>query len=147
MKLSARACHGTRALIELAKHWRQGPTLLKDIARKENVSLPYLARLMAPLIAAGLVGSTRGVHGGVWLVKPPGEIGLGELVRLLDGPIAPMECVSNPDSCENAGTCAPRGVWLEVEKAVLETLNATTLADLVSQQEQLERATEVMYYI
>ena len=73
MRLSAKACHGTRALIELAQHWKQGPTLLKDIARKEKVSLPYMARLMAPLISAGVVRSTRGIRGGCWLVGAMGH--------------------------------------------------------------------------
>jgi Rrf2 family protein len=134
-------------MVELAKHWKNGPTLLKDIARKQNVSLPYLARLMSPLISAGLVRSTRGAHGGVWLVKPPAEVNLAEVVRLLEGPVTPMACVSNADDCPRSEGCATRDVWTELETAIAGALSATTLRDLVDRQDRKGEAEKEMYYI
>lgn len=147
MKLSARACYGTRALVELATRWKKGPTLLRDIARRQNISLPYLARLMSPLVTAGLVRSTRGAHGGVWLAKPPGDIKLSEVVRLLEGPVSPMECVTNSDGCPQSDLCATRDVWSELERAMNRLLTSTTLQDLVEQQGKKEQSEEAMYYI
>jgi Rrf2 family protein len=147
MRLSARACYGTRALVELAARWKMGPTLLKDIAKRQNISLPYLARLISPLIAAGLVRSTRGVHGGVWLVRPPQEIKLSEVIQLLEGPVSPMECVANSNGCPHSELCAPRDIWSELEKVMNGLLESTTLQDLVDQQGRKQQSEETMYYI
>ncbi len=147
MKLSARACYGTRALVVLASRWKNGPTLLKDIARKQGISLPYLARLMSPLIAAGLVRSTRGAHGGVWLVKPPGDVKLNEVIQLLEGPVTPMDCVTNADGCPHSDACATRDVWSDLEAAVNGALSSTTLRDLVDRQNRKEQTEKEMYYI
>ena len=147
MKLSARACYGTRALVELASRWKNGPTLLKDIARKHNVSVPYLARLMSPLIAAGLVRSTRGAHGGVWLVKHPGEVKLDEVIRLLEGPVTAMACVSDGDGCPHSEVCATRDVWSDLDAVVTDALSSTTLRDLVDRQNRKGETEKEMYYI
>ena len=147
MKLSARSCYGTRALVELALRWKNGPTLLKDIARKQSISLPYLARLMSPLITAGLVRSTRGAHGGVWLVKPPSEVNLSEVIRLLEGPVAPMACVTNADDCPHSNACATRDVWSDLEAAVTGALSSITLRNLVDQQNRKGESEKEMYYI
>ncbi len=147
MKLSARTCYGTRALVEMARHWNQGPTLLKDIAQNQNISLPYLARLMSPLIAAGLVRSTRGLHGGVRLTRPPHEIKSGEIIRLLEGQVYTRECVDNPDSCPQSSTCATRDLWAELGRTVDGLLGSITLQDLVEKQAEKERSREIMYYI
>ena len=147
MKLSARACYGTRALVELASRWKNGPTLLKEIARKQNISLPYLARLMSPLIASGLVRSTRGAHGGVWLNKPPGEVTLDEVIRLLEGPVTAMACASDADDCPHSDACATRDVWSDLEAAVAGALSSTTLRDLVERQNRKGEAEKEMYYI
>ena len=96
MKLSTRGQYGTRALLELALHGGEEPVLLKDIAQRQQISLPYLQHLIAPLIAGGIVRSTRGAKGGISLVKPPDQIRLSEVIQLLEGSTAPVECVDNP---------------------------------------------------
>ena len=73
MKLSTRGRYGTMALLDLALHWGKAPVPLKDIAHRQNISLPYLEHLISPLIGAGIVGSTRGARGGMQLVRPPGR--------------------------------------------------------------------------
>jgi len=98
MKLSTRGRYGLRALLDLALHQGEGLVPLKDIARRQEISLPYLEHLITPLIATGLVKSTRRVRGGVMLLKAPSEIKLSEVIQILKGSLAPVECVNNPSS-------------------------------------------------
>jgi Rrf2 family cysteine metabolism transcriptional repressor len=147
MKISTRGRYGTRALLDLAIRWGQGPVQLKDIARNQEVSLQYLEHLMRPLITAGLVRSMRGAHGGVWLAKPPEEIKLNEVIGVLVGSIAPVGCVDDPAMCDRSQKCATRDVWCELTKITSEVLASTTLQDLVVRQKVKEQTTEAMYYI
>ena len=147
MKLSTRGRYGTRILLDLALQHDEEPVLLKDIARRQQISLPYLEHLITPLIAAGIVMSTRGPRGGVSLVRPPEEIRLSEVIQLLEGSIAPSECVNNPGICARSELCATRDIWGELKKAMNGVLESTTLQDLVERQKRKERPEEVMYYI
>jgi len=147
MKLSTRGRYGIRALLELAFHQEAGQVLLKDIARSQQISLSYLEHLITPLVAGGLVRSTRGAKGGVSLAKPPEEIKLSEIFQILEGSTAPVECVSNPEVCSRSDLCASRDVWGELKKAIDEVLESTTLQDLVERQRRKERSQGVMYYI
>lgn len=147
MKLSTRGRYGLRALLDLALHQDEGLVLLKDIARRQEFSLPYLEHLIAPLIAAGLVKSTRGARGGVLLLKPPAEIKLSEVVQLLEGSIAPVDCVNNPALCHRSTFCVTRDIWVEMKEAMSHVLDSTTLQDLVERQKRKGRTEEMMYYI
>jgi Rrf2 family protein len=147
MKLSTRGQYGTRALLDLALHLGEEPVPLKDIARRQQISLPYLEHLITPLIAAEMVRSVRGARGGIWLAKPPQDIRLSEVIRILEGSIAPVECVSNPGTCPRSELCAARDVWSELEKAMDGVLESTTLQDLVERQKRKEGVEEMMYYI
>ncbi|UCH42740.1 MAG: RrF2 family transcriptional regulator [Dehalococcoidales bacterium] len=147
MRLSTRGRYGTRALLELALHQGEGPVLLRDIARKQEISLSYLEHLITPLIAAGLVASTRGPKGGVMLAKPAEEIRLNEIIYLLDGPIAPVECVNSKKACARSEKCAPRDIWQELRKAMNDILSSITLKDLASRQIAKEEFEGTMYYI
>jgi len=147
MKLSTRGRYGVRTLLDLAVHQDEGLVLLKDIARRQEFSLPYLEHLVAPLIAGGLVKSTRGARGGVSLVKPPAEIKLGEAVQLLEGPIAPADCVNNPELCHRSTFCVARDIWVEMKEAMIRVLDSTTLQDLVDRQKQRRQTETGMYYI
>jgi len=147
MKLSTRGRYGLRALLDLALHQGEGLIPLKDIARREEVSLPYLEHLITPLIAAGLVKSTRGARGGVSLLKPPSEIKLSEVVQLLEGSIAPVDCVNNPDVCHRSASCVTRDIWVEIKEAMSQVLDSTTLQDLVERQRQKGQTETEMYHI
>jgi len=140
MKVSTRGRYGFRALVDLALH--QGPELvpLGDIARRQEISLAYLEHLIAPLIAGGMVRSRRGTQGGVSLLRDPREIRLSEVVRLLEGPIAPVECVNNPKICVRSEACVTRHIWLQLQEAMHTVLESTTLQDLLERQEE-KRAT------
>jgi len=147
MKLSTRARYGTRALLDLALHSGEGPVLLKDIAQRQQISSMYLEHLITPLVAAGIIRSIRGARGGVWLAKPPQEIKLLEVVRLLEGSLALVECVNDPKCCPRSGFCVTRDIWGELKQAMNGVLESTTLQDLVERQKRKEQSTEVMYYI
>ena len=147
MKLSTRGRYGLRALLDLALHQGEGLILLKDIARRQEVSLPYLEHLITPLMAAGLVRSTRGARGGVSLLKPPSDIKLSEIVQLLEGSIALVDCINNPELCQRSGFCVTRNVWSEMRKAMIQVLDSTTLQDLVERQKRKDRPEEMMYHV
>lgn len=147
MKLSTRGRYGTRALLDLALHQGQGRILLKDIAQRQQISLRYLEHLIAPLIAGGMVRSTRGAKGGVLLSRPAENIKLSEVVQLLEGSVAPVACINNPGVCDRSGSCATRDIWGEMKQAIDEVLESTTLQDLVERQKRKEQPEAAMYYI
>ena len=147
MKLSTRARYGTRALLDTALHQGNGPVPLKTIARRQQVSLQYLEHLITPLIAAGLIRSVRGARGGVWLAKPPQEIRLSEVIDILEGSLAPVECVNDASYCPRSEFCVTRDVWGEMKRAMNGILESTTLQDLVERQQKKGQPKEEMYYI
>jgi Rrf2 family cysteine metabolism transcriptional repressor len=136
MKLTTRTRYGTRALLELALRQGEGPVFLKDIARQQQISLSYLEHLVTPLISGGIIRSIKGPRGGITLVKKPEEINLMEVTRLLEGSLAPVECVDNPDICERSAECVTRDIWGEVKAAMNRVLEATTLQDLAERQKK-----------
>jgi len=142
MKLSTRARYGTRALLDLALHSGEGAVPLKDIARRQEISLPYLEHLITPLMAGGLVRSTRGARGGVLLLKHPRDIKLSEVLQLLEGSIAPVDCVNNPKICPRSDLCVTRDIWGDMKKVMDGVLESTTLQDLVERQKQKEAASQ-----
>ncbi len=147
MKLSTRGQYGTRALLELSLHYGEGPVPLKDIARSQQISLQYLEHLITPLVTAGIMRSTPGARGGVWLARSPQEIKLSEVIGLLEGSIAPVECVNDPKYCSRSDFCVTRDIWGELKKVIDEVLESTTLQDLVERHKKKEQSEAIMYYI
>jgi Rrf2 family cysteine metabolism transcriptional repressor len=147
MKLSTRTRYGMRALLELALRQGEGPVFLKDIARVQEISLPYLEHLIAPLVAAGIVRSTKGPRGGISLARDPRDIKLSEITRVLEGSVAPVECVNDPAVCNRSATCVTRDVWTQLKEVMDGVLGATTLQDLVVRQRKKGRPEPSMYYI
>jgi Rrf2 family protein len=142
MKLSTRGRYGLRALLDLALHQGEGPVLLKDIAQRQEISLPYLEHLITPLLVGGIIRSTRGAQGGISLLKRPQEIKLSEVIQLLEGSLAPVECVNHPEICSRSDNCVTRDIWIEMKSAMSEVLDSTTLQDLVERQRQKEAASQ-----
>jgi Rrf2 family transcriptional regulator, cysteine metabolism repressor len=147
MKLSTRTRYGTRALLELALRHEDGPVSLKDIAREQQISLPYLEHLIAPLIAGGIIRSTKGPKGGITLARKPENIRLIEITELLEGPLAPVECIDKPEACKRSGDCATRDIWSELKGVMCGYLGSTTLQDLVDKQKSKSRPAAAMYSI
>ncbi len=147
MKLSTKTRYGTRALLELALREGQGPVFLKDIAGSQQISLAYLEHLIAPLISGGIIRSTKGPKGGITLAKKPGDIKMIEITHLLEGSLAPVECVDHPEACERSKKCVTRDIWGELKEAMDGILAATTLQDLVERQKKKGLPESSMYYI
>lgn len=138
MKFSSRARYGLRAMIALAQGYRRGPIPLAEISRSEDISLSYLEQLIAVLRRAGLVGGTRGAHGGYRLTADPALITAGQVVRALEGPLAPVDCVSEgvgAGYCRRQTVCPSKPLWEQVRDSIAQVLDTTTLADLCSTNE------------
>jgi len=123
-------------MVALAKHHGQGPMSIAAMSRASAVPMPYLEQLIGPLRRAGLVQSKRGAHGGYQLTRDPQDVRIGEVYRVMEGPVAPMECVSediSEQTCPLIDGCETRPVWLKMRDAIAATLDSTTLADLIAQ--------------
>ena len=133
--------------MDIALQQGDRPVLLRDIAQRQDISILYLRRLISPLIAAGIIRSNRGVGGGVSLVKSAHEIKVSEIIQLLEGAIAPSECVINPESCPRSDSCVTRDVWCDMKNAIEDVLENITIQDLVEKHKTREQAKEPMYHI
>jgi len=119
-------------MYELAAAHGQGPIPLKVVAEKQSLSENYLEQLMGTLRKAGLVRGVRGAKGGYVLALPPEAISVGDVIRALEGPIAPVSCVElDADAgCDRHASCPTRGLWERLRDSMIEVLDSTTLADL-----------------
>lgn len=131
MRLSKKAQYGTRAMLELALNYNHGFTSLSHIAKGEGISLKYLEQLIRPLKRAGMVESIRGAAGGYRLSRPPAEIRVGEIIRALEEPMNPVECLDDSGLCERSGQCKARSIWIYLSQSIQRTLDGITLADIL----------------
>ncbi|MEW6458364.1 MAG: Rrf2 family transcriptional regulator [Bacillota bacterium] len=134
MRMSTRVRYGTRALVDIAEHHGNGPVCLRDIARRQKVSQPYLEQLILLLKAAGLVRSIRGARGGFVLARDPAEISMIEVMTTLGWESEVVDCVGDPGSCSRADACGVRNFWCRLSDAVAKVVGSTTLADLMQKQ-------------
>lgn len=125
MKISTKGRYGLTIMMELANKAGEGPISLKSIAEKNQLSEHYLEQLVAPLRNAGLVKSIRGAYGGYILSKEAEQITAGDVIRVLEGPISPVDFTEEDDP-------AKRDLWLRIRDSIAEVLDSTTLADLIS---------------
>lgn len=140
MRLSKRGEYGIRALLLLAKQNPPGELVqIKQIAIKENIPLKYLEQILLTLRHAGLLHSRMGIGGGYHLAKPPASITLGQIIRTLDGPIAPVNCVSQmayePCDCPDENACGLRMAMLDVRTGMTSILDNTSLADVLQRMQ------------
>ena len=132
MKLSTRSRYGTRMMLDLAQRYDQGPVQMGEISRRENISVKYLEQLIIPLKKAHFIKSVRGPKGGHMLAKPPEEITVGDIVRILEGGITLSSCIEDPDVCDRTTKCLVRGVWEETTKVMYDKLNSATLSKMIN---------------
>lgn len=151
MKFSTKSRYGLRLMVELALNYSaEEPLPLSDIAQKQNLSEGYLEQLITSLRKSDLVHSVRGARGGYLLSRPPAEITAGDVIRALEGPLAPTDCVREdcPEPCERADICVTRHLWERVKNEISNVLDSTTLEDLRLEAEQIRREQEPpVYYI
>jgi len=138
MKLSKRGEYALRALIDLGLAQEAGRELVqaREIVQKENIPEPFLEQILAQLREAGYVDARRGKYGGYFLARPADTIVMGAVVRLIDGTLAPIGCVSQRSyercTCPDEDHCGLRMLMMDVRNAVAEVMDRHTLADIVS---------------
>jgi Rrf2 family protein len=123
-------------MVELSRRYGEGPTPLSTIADSATVPAAYLEHLMRELRERDLVKSTRGAHGGYELTRGPSDILVGQVYRALEGPVAPMDCVSEipiDDVCPLIDGCVTRIAWVKVRDSIIDALDSTSLADLLDE--------------
>lgn len=124
MKISTKGRYGLTIMMELARRVGEGPTSLKSIAERHNLSEHYLEQLVSPLRNAGLVKSVRGAYGGYTLTKSVSELTAGTIIRVLEGPVSVVDFDTEDDP-------AKRDLWLRIRDSIASVLDTTTLEDLV----------------
>ncbi|HAZ31586.1 MAG TPA: AsnC family transcriptional regulator, partial [Dehalococcoidia bacterium] len=120
---------------------------VREIAKRQAFSARYLQQLLLPLKTAGLVRATRGARGGFSLARSPSDIKLSEIIQIMEGSTAPLECVDDAGVCSRADLCITREIWGEMKKAMDGVLESTTLQDLVERQKRKEQSEGSMYHI
>lgn len=138
MKISTRGRYGVRALLELAMQETNWPVALKTLAEKQDISVKYLEQLLIPLKGADLVKSVRGARGGYMLARPASQIVMHDILRALEGPLAVVECVDNPEDCDRVEQCVVHELWEEMSRLVRDYLNGITLEELAEKQQGRE---------
>ena len=139
MKVSTKGDYGVRALVELAHHYGQGPRQSAEIAARQEIPEPYLDQLLTTLRRAGFIRSVRGPQGGHALIRDPKEVKLSDVMVALEGSLAPIACVDDPDACTRSGGCVQRDVWERVRDATLEILESVSIGDLAEKERQYNR--------
>lgn len=123
-------------MLELAMNAGRGPVPLRDLASRQEISAKYLEQLLIPLKGAGLVKSVRGARGGYLLSTEPVNITLYDIVRSLEGPLAPVECVQDAQYCDRVGGCTVHMVWGDMGQLLVDFLTSITLAEMVKRQRE-----------
>jgi Rrf2 family protein len=147
MRLSKRGEYGLRAMITLAESTSEGepPVMMqiKEISQHEQISSKFLEQILLTLKNAGLLHSKMGVGGGYYLARPAREITLGQIFRVLDGPVAPIKCVSQMAyescGCPDEETCGLRLVMSDVRNAIADIIDHTSLADVTKRQSAIRK--------
>lgn len=131
MRLSTRSEYGLRAMAALAQRSAGAPVPLRTLASSEGISEPYLEQIFISLKKAGMVHSVRGARGGYLLSRPPERIQVGELLEVLEGDLAPYDCVADPEhDCDKLDGCRTRKLWMKMHRSVVDSMNEVTLADV-----------------
>lgn len=149
MKLSTKARYGMRAMVDLALHYEKGPILLKDIAKRQEVSMKYLDHIISTLRANGLIESAKTRHSGYVVSRAPRQIKTYEIIKAVEGSLAPVDCVDDPKTCHRADFCATLNLWKKLKKSMRDVLEGVTLEDLANEQREIieQKTKGQMYYI
>lgn len=135
MKISTRGRYGLKAMVDIAAHCNEGCVSLKSIAERTNLSESYLEQLIAALKKAGLVKSTRGANGGYILGREADKISVGDILRVVEGPLELVECLSSgsSESCGmgDCSSCSTKDVWARLSDSVSEAADKINLSELI----------------
>ncbi len=134
MKISTKGRYALRTMIDLAQHGGEGLVTLKDVAARQGLSQKYLEQIVTQLSKAGLVKGVRGPQGGYRLAREPKDYSVAEILRLVEGSLAPVECLeSDVNNCEHCASCATVDMWSGLYKVMNDYLEGVSLQDLVDQ--------------
>jgi len=137
MRFSTRSEYGIRVMVRLGRSFGSGPVPLTDLARQENLPLPYLEQIAGQLRRAGLVSSRLGVKGGYTLARSPETVSMADIVKSLEGSLAPVSCLAEgggPGECTHADTpCSAHAFWEQLQGTITATLQSVTVADLMKE--------------
>ena len=135
MKISTKGRYGLRMMIDIAMNQNEGPVSVRDIARRQSLSDKYLEQIITQANKAGLLKSIRGAGGGYQLSRPAKDISVGEILRVMEGSLSPVECVrgrgEEPAPCQNAGECATYELWRDIKTAVDQVIDNRSLQDMI----------------
>jgi Rrf2 family transcriptional regulator, cysteine metabolism repressor len=136
-------------MLELAKYYGQGPVRISVIAEKQIIPQKFLENILNELKSTGLIESRRGARGGYLLTKEPDKIAVGDIIRLVDGPLDPVKCVGehNASGCPLHGSCSLEKLWCQAKTAVEDVYDNTTFKDLVEQEKELNTNGALSYCI
>lgn len=136
MKITTKGRYAIHILYDLATHGTEHPVSVKEIATRQGISIKYTEQIISILNKAGYVSSSRGFQGGYRLTKPLEEYIIGDILRLTEGSLAPVECLaSGKVECPKHGQCATIVLWEKVDKAIRDVVDNVTLAELVKWQQ------------
>jgi len=154
--ISKRTQYGLKAMLALGRKYREGPVLIGTLAREEAIPIKFLEAILLDMKGRGLLDSKMGRKGGYFLNRPPSAVTIGSIIRVIEGPLAPLPCASETafkpcEECQDVENCGTRIIMRRVRDAISEVLDRTTLADLIKQVDsgRLERvnAENLMYHI
>jgi Rrf2 family transcriptional regulator, cysteine metabolism repressor len=133
MRLSAKEQTGMRAMIEFARCYGNGPTSLTEVAKAQDLPLPYLQQVVSALRQAGLLTSVRGARGGYYLAREPQQVRMSDIIRALEGQLISVDCMGPEGSpcCKREEVCRARDVWQSMLDCLSDTLDNMTLADVI----------------
>src|SRR5271154_1328489 len=149
--LSKKSKYALKAMLVLAEEYGQGPVLISDIARRESIPHKFLELILLDLKHQGLLQSRKGKGGGYFLGRDPSQISVGHIVRILDGSIAPLPCVSKTAymrcrECRDERSCGIRIVMKEVRDATAKIMDSTSIADMLKQVEAVVTGNESLSF-
>jgi Rrf2 family protein len=153
--ISKRTQYGLKAMIALGSNYGKGPLLIATLSKQEAVPVKFLEVILLDLKTAGLLDSKKGPRGGYQLNRPPSTVTVGSIIRILEGPLAPLPCASETafrpcEECPDVESCGTRIIMRQVRDAIANVLDRTTLADLIQQIDAARKAATrepLMYYI
>jgi Rrf2 family protein len=141
MRLSTKGEYASRAMLEIALHHPRQPLHIREIASAQDIPVRYLEQILLLLKRAGYLRSKKGPNGGYYLAKDPAQISVAEVIRVMDGPLAPIDCVSVTahEVCPRESSCGLRWLWKEVRDSVAEILEKTTFKDLADKTKKAKK--------
>jgi Rrf2 family protein len=152
--IAKRTQYGLKAMIALGQQYGKGPVLISTLSEQEQIPIRFLEAILLDLKSRSLLASKRGKGGGYELTRPPSAITVGSLIRIMEGPLAPLPCASETayrpcDDCRDIERCGTRIIMRKVRDAIADILDRTTLADVIAKIEDKRNdvPAELMYYI